>query len=718
MAGSRYIIILFPQNNNFKKDGTHRPFRVEEQGHFMDGNTDILHIKGIGEKTAKLFQKINIRNVGELLSYYPRDYETFSEPTAINDIVPGKLCTVRACLVGNITSKKVRSLTIINFVIKDPGGQIFMTYFNMPYVKNMLKKGLFYIFRGMVQMKNGRLIMEQAKLYKPEEYFKLTGILQPRYALTAGLTNNMITKSVKQALSFYNFPEDHLPEYIRETHQLISYRKAIEVIHFPTDYDNMLEARSRLVFDEFFLFILALRKSREHTEIMENIYPMPETAQTKKLTEALPYSLTGAQKRVWNEIESDLQGKKVMNRLIQGDVGSGKTILAFLSLLMCVSNGFQGAMMAPTEVLAGQHYETIMDITRKYKLPFKPVLLTGSMSAREKREVYEKIKCGTVNVMIGTHALIQEKAEYKNLALVITDEQHRFGVRQRETLAGKGERVHVMVMSATPIPRTLAIILYGDLDISVVDELPTGRLPIKNCVVGTDYRDKAYQFITKEVLAGRQVYVICPMVDEGELDGVENVISYTQKLQSILPQQMQIACLHGKMRPADKNRIMEEYAAHNIDVLVSTTVIEVGINVPNAAVIMVENAERFGLAQLHQLRGRVGRGEHQSYCIFVSGTDNKQTLERLDILNHSNDGFYIANEDLKLRGPGDLFGIRQSGLMNFNIGDIYQDANVLKAAADCADRLLEKDRELSMPEHDPLLKYLEGILNSVDFRTI
>lgn len=684
----------------------------------MVSDTKITDIKGVGEKTAKLFAKLNIGTVGELLHDYPRDYENFKELIAIHDAIPGELCSVRACLVGNITSKKIRNLTILNFVIKDPSGQIFMTYFNTPYVKNILKKGLFYVFRGILQMKNGRLIMEQAKIYKPEEYFKLTGILQPRYALTAGLTNHMVTKVMKQALSLYDFEEDYLPEWILQKEGLISYRQAMEEIHFPPDYDRMLEARKRLVFDEFFLFILTLRKCKEHNEVLENAYPMMEVAQTKRLLEALPYALTGAQKRVWDEIRGDLQGKTVMNRLIQGDVGSGKTILAFLALLMCVSNGYQGAMMAPTEVLATQHYETMLELTEQYALPFAPVLLTGSMTAKEKRQAYEAIQCGTANVIIGTHALIQEKVQYQNLALVVTDEQHRFGVRQREMLAGKGENVHVMVMSATPIPRTLAIILYGDLDISIVDELPANRLPIKNCVVGTEYREKAYRFITKEVAAGRQVYVICPMVEEGELEGVENVMSYTEKLRSVLPQEIQVAYLHGKMRPADKNRIMEEYAGHNIDVLVSTTVIEVGINVPNATVMMIENAERFGLAQLHQLRGRVGRGRHQSYCIFVNGSDKKQAFDRLEILNHSNDGFYIAGEDLKMRGPGDLFGIRQSGLMDFKIGDIYQDADVLKRAGEYADRLLEKDMTLQMPENQALAKHIEMVLNSVDFKTI
>ncbi|MGN0330521.1 MAG: ATP-dependent DNA helicase RecG [Kineothrix sp.] len=684
----------------------------------MDGQSNVKELKGIGEKTAKLFNRLGIRNVGELLHYYPRNYENFSEPIRIADMKAGELCSIRAALAGNISSKKTGSLTVFNLTAGDGSGQVPMTYFNTPYIKNMLKRGVFYIFRGVPQVKNGRLVMEQPKIFKPEEYFRLTGMLQPVYGLTAGLTSHMVAKAVRQALSAYAFEEDRLPEEIRNRQRLIPYRQALESIHFPADYERMLEARKRLVFDEFFFFLLALRRCREKNQRLENKYVMMETAQVRRLLEALPYSLTPAQKRVWGEISEDLQSERAMNRLIQGDVGSGKTILAFLALLMCVSNGCQGAMMAPTEVLARQHYEGLQELAEKYGLPFVPVLLTGSVTAREKRGAYEEIRCGRANVVIGTHALIQEAVEYKKLALVVTDEQHRFGVRQREALAGKGENVHVMVMSATPIPRTLAIILYGDLDLSVVDELPGGRLPVKNCVVGTDYREKAYRFLTRQIEEGRQAYVICPMVEEGELEGVENVVSYTEKLRSVLPAGIQVGCLHGKMRPAEKNRIMEEYAAHNIDVLVSTTVIEVGINVPNATVMMVENAERFGLAQLHQLRGRVGRGRHQSYCIFVSGSGSRQTMERLEILNRSNDGFYISEEDLKLRGPGDLFGIRQSGLLEFGIGDIYQDADMLRTAGHCVDRLLMQDRELEMPEHAGLRHYLDNRWDMVDFRII
>ena len=419
-----------------------------------------------------------------------------------------------------------------------------------------------------------------------------------------------------------------------------------------------------------------------------------------------------------------------MNRLVQGDVGSGKTIIAVLALLMCAANGFQGAMMAPTEVLAAQHYEGICQYVEKYHAALRPLLLVGSMTAKEKRDAYEKIASGEANLVVGTHAVIQEKVHFKNLALVVTDEQHRFGVRQREVLAEKGSNPHVLVMSATPIPRTLAIILYGDLQVSVIDELPANRLPIKNCVVGTSYRPKAYQFIEKEVRAGRQAYVICPMVEEGEMEDLENVSEYAQKLRAALPADMQVATLHGKMKAADKNRVMEEYAAHNIDVLVSTTVIEVGINVPNATVMMVENAERFGLAQLHQLRGRVGRGEHQSYCIFISAQDSKDTMERLDILNRSNDGFYIASEDLKLRGPGDLFGIRQSGAFAFRMGDIYTDAEILKQASQAVDRVRAamggNAGEENVPdgngperEYGELIEYLHRETRlQVDFRSI
>ena len=436
--------------------------------------------------------------------------------------------------------------------------------------------------------------------------------------------------------------------------------------------------------------------------MQKNECPIERTEEASKLLGSLPYELTGAQKKVWKEIQEDLSGPRTMNRLIQGDVGSGKTVIAALALVSAAAQGFQGAMMAPTEVLARQHEASLRELMEQSGLSFSVELLTGSMTAKEKREAYARIENGQADLVVGTHALIQDSVSFHRLGLVVTDEQHRFGVRQRETFADKGLFPHVLVMSATPIPRTLAIILYGDLDISVIDELPASRLPIKNCVVDESYRETAYRFIGKEIAAGRQIYIVCPMVEDNPELELENVVDYTEKLREWFPDPVSVAYLHGKMKAAEKNEIMQQFVSGKIRILVSTTVIEVGVNVPNASVMMVENAERFGLAQLHQLRGRVGRGKHQSYCIFVSGTDNKETRKRLEILNRSNDGFYIASEDLKLRGPGDLFGIRQSGLLEFKIGDVFTDAGILKAASGEAAKLLERDPDLELEEHQML----------------
>lgn len=687
----------------------------------MSDAIPVNRIKGVGEKTAALFGKINVYTVDDLIRHYPRDYETYDAPVSIRETSPGSVQAVYGQITAIPNVKKVRNLSILNAILKDDNGDsIQLTFFNMPFLKKVLKPGGFYLFRGLVQQRGTHKFMEQPRMFTWDEYRQKSGRLLPRYALTKGLTNQTVQKSVAQALEYYPPEKEYLPQMILQKYPMLSHREAIYALHFPESREELLTARNRMVFEEFFSFLLVLRKNKELAAKTENHFPMYETADTVRFLEQLPFPLTKAQKKVWGELREDMGSPYAMNRLIQGDVGSGKTILAVLALLMCAANGYQGAMMAPTEVLAVQHFETISGYVKKYGIAFRPVLLTGSMTAKEKREAYAKIASGEANLIIGTHALIQEKVEYSSLALVVTDEQHRFGVRQRETLAAKGSEPHVLVMSATPIPRTLAIILYGDLKVSVIDELPANRLPIKNCVVGTSYRPKAYEFIAKEVSTGRQAYVICPMVEEGESEDLENVVDYTEKLRATLPPSVQVAYLHGKMRPADKNRIMEEFAAKEIDVLVSTTVIEVGINVPNATVMMVENAERFGLAQLHQLRGRVGRGEFQSYCIFISTSDAKETMERLQILNHSNDGFHIASEDLKLRGPGDIFGIRQSGEFAFVLGDIYTDANILKEASDAVEQLLVSDPELTDDDSLALVNYFKEhtAVNVVDFRTI
>ena len=669
-------------------------------------DSPITSIKGIGEKTATLFHRVGVHTVGELLSYYPRTYDVYEEPVTFANLKTEQTQAVTGFLRKAPSVTKAKRYAVTTVVLEEFGEYLHLTWFNMPFLKNTLLPGSTYIFRGRVRKKKGRLVMEQPEYFTPEAYKEKLNTMQPIYGLTSGLSNKTVAKAVKQALDGRNLNPEYLPEEIRMNQELAEYNFALRTIHFPVKWEDLLLARKRLVFDEFFLFILALRQLKEAAEIRKNEYPCGPVQETEKLLKSLPYELTGAQKKVWGELRRDLSGEGVMSRLIQADVGSGKTVVALLALVCAVYNGYQGALMAPTEVLARQHGQSIREMLKNAGLSVRVVILTGSMTAKEKRLAYEEIENGQAGIAVGTHALIQSQVHFRRLGLVVTDEQHRFGVRQRETLADKGAYPHVLVMSATPIPRTLAIILYGDLDISVLDELPANRLPIKNCVVDESYRATAYRFMEKEIAAGRQVYVICAMVEENPELELENVVDYTEKLKKAMNPSVSIEYLHGKMKSAKKNEIMERFASGEIQVLVSTTVVEVGVNVPNATVMMVENAERFGLAQLHQLRGRVGRGKHQSYCIFVSGNDNPDTKKRLEILSKSNDGFYIAGEDLKLRGPGDLFGIRQSGLLEFKIGDVFTDAKILQAASEEAAGLLRQDPSLIKEEHRELRKRL------------
>ena len=664
-------------------------------------------LKGVGEKTEKLFQKVGIYDTDDLLHYYPRNYDEYETPVDIAELKEGTVQAVSAAVCSGVYVNSVRGRQIISVNIADQSGKFPVVWFNLPYLKKTLRKGSWFVFRGRIVRKQGKLEMEHPEIFTPSAYEEILHNLQPIYGLTAGLSNKTVVKMVTQLLEDLPMQSEYLPEELRERYGLADVNYALKTIHFPKNKEELLVSRKRLVFDEFLLFILSVRRMKEKAEETPNCFPVKETWLTEEVIERLPYSLTNAQLNAWHEIERDLAGRTMMSRLVQGDVGSGKTILAFLAMFLVADNGYQAALMAPTEVLARQHYEGFLKLMEEQGLSFPTVFLTGSDTAKEKRIAYERIASGEASIIIGTHALIQEKVEYANLALVITDEQHRFGVKQREALTTRGNPPNVLVMSATPIPRTLAIILYGDLDISVIDELPAKRLPIKNCVVNTSYRPKAYSFIEKQVREGRQAYVICPMVEESEGMEAENVLDYTQKLKENLPSDIRIEYLHGKMKPKEKNRVMESFAAGEIQVLVSTTVVEVGVNVPNATVMMVENAERFGLAQLHQLRGRVGRGEYQSYCIFIQGNQD-QISKRLEILNKSNDGFYIAGEDLKLRGPGDLFGIRQSGDMEFRIGDIYNDSAILKEASGAAEEILSLDPELDLEQHRFLRERMEN----------
>ncbi len=669
----------------------------------MTDKTSIRELKGIGDKTQKLFEKIGIRTVGDLIRYYPRGYDVYEDPVPVSEVEEGRTQTVSGAVYGRVQVSGSAKMQITTLYVKDLTGTLKVIWFRMPFLRSTFAGGGAVTLRGRVIRRRDGLVMEHPEIFYPcEKYEDRRNSLQPLYGLTAGLTNNAVTKAVRQALDGMDLAAERMPGNLRLKYGLAEYNYAVRGIHFPEDKEVFYHARDRLVFEEFLAFILSIRKLKDKNEKLANEYVIGPRPEVKALTEGLPYRLTSAQQKVVEEIAGDMAGETVMSRLVQGDVGSGKTIVAVLAMMNTALNGYQAAMMAPTEVLARQHFESITSLFETYGIKIKVELLTGSMTAKEKRRAYDRIECGYARIVIGTHALIQGGVNFDCLALVVTDEQHRFGVKQREAFAKKGSVPHVLVMSATPIPRTLAIILYGDLDISVIDELPANRLPIKNCVVDTGYRQTAYAFMKKQVAEGRQCYVICPMVEESETVEAENVIDYASMLGEELGDGIAVSYLHGKMRQAEKDDIMERFGRNEIQVLVSTTVIEVGIDVPNATVMMVENAERFGLAQLHQLRGRVGRGEYQSYCIFMSSSKSKETKERLSILNKSNDGFKIASEDLKMRGPGDLFGIRQSGLMDFRLGDVYQDAKLLQMASEAADELLnsENDWMKNLPDYE------------------
>ena len=646
----------------------------------MNISDSVATIKGVGPKTVALLGKLNIYTIKDLLLFYPRTYLRYDEPVPVRAAKVGERVAIRANIQSYVDIKSVRSIKIVSCMAKDMSGSVKLTWFNSPFLKQVFHIGQTYIFVGVLSVRNHQLVMEHPEYYTETQYRNLIASLQPVYSLTEGLSNKTITKFVKEAMKEIEQLQDDMPKEIIEKMQLMPLKEAVIGTHFPQDMERLLICRNRLVFDEFFRFLVEMHFLRNQTIKVLNHYPVEDWSAVRQYTDELPFELTQGQKDAIADIRSDMAGSTVMNRLIQGDVGSGKTAVAMMAILATVKNGYQAAFMVPTEVLAMQHYESLEKDLGKWGI--RTALLCGSTRLSEKRRIYQMLADGEIDVVVGTHALIQDKVNYQKLALVITDEQHRFGVRQREKLSLKGEEPHVLVMSATPIPRTLAIIMYGDLDISVMKDMPAQRKPIKNCVVGTDYRPTAYKFIYQQIAQGHQVYIICPMVEASENVSAENVMDYQERIREYFPDSIRISYIHGKMTPDEKNTIMNQFANRQIDILISTTVIEVGINNPNATVMLIENAEKFGLAQLHQLRGRVGRGEAQSYCIMMSGTDRKEAMDRLSILNASNDGFYIANEDLKLRGPGDFFGIRQSGDMLFHLGDIYNNADILKQAND------------------------------------
>lgn len=652
----------------------------------MEINDTICYLKGVGEKRAKLFEKLGVTTVGELLTHYPRDYIDFTAPIPL-----AKLELEESAVFKGIVTKKLRPhigrhYSIFRAIISDGTDELTIVFFNSEYAFERLVLNNEYIFYGKVR---GTIIEKECGspvFIDANEPNKLA----PKYSLTAGLTSRMVSICVHNALSECTLV-DLLPEKIRNSYCLLDYRTALECIHFPRNADRLIEGRRRLAFEELLTLQLGLKllKRRGKTETPTRM----ESVDLSDFFEQLPFTPTGAQLRAINECCEDMQGEVPMNRLLQGDVGSGKTLVAAALCCFSAKNGYQSALMAPTEILAKQHYETLRGFLEP--LGFRVVLLTGTS---KKAPVYSELKNGEADVAVGTQALIQSAVQFKNLGLVITDEQHRFGVEQRGTLVSKGMKPHTLVMSATPIPRTLALIIYGDLEISVLDELPKGRIPIRTYGVDTSYRERLYKFIRKYVANGFQAYIVCPLIEENTSEKA-SAVKYFEEIKEKYFSDIPMGLLHGKLKQKEKDAVMESFKNNETKVLVSTTVIEVGVDVPNAVVMVIENAEQFGLSQLHQLRGRVGRGTEQSHCILVTDSKSEYTRARIDTMVRTTDGFEIANEDLRLRGPGDFFGSKQHGLPNLKIADIGSDIDILQETRELADKLLEADASLSLPEN-------------------
>ena len=698
----------------------------------MRGQDAVSVLKGVGEQREKRLHRLGIVTVEDLLTHYPREYKDRSEILKIADLPPDEPATFLAQIKEEGQNSRHGRLVYTRMKVYDETGAVGVLWYNQPYMKSSLKIGEWYLFSGRLQKKYGRTEVVSPECERIGENFA-GGRILPVYPSVEGLSQKMLRNLMEEALKeMSGGMQEELPLWLRKEYHLAERNFAIENIHFPKTEQGFYDARKRLVFEELFLLQTALYQLKSTLEERGEGIRLKKKKALQDGETLLPFALTDAQKRVLAEIVQDMTSGKIMNRLVQGDVGSGKTavallasehamsrlvqgdvgsgktIVAVLALLNTALKGYQAAMMAPTEVLARQHAASFRDLLEPAGITV--VLLTGSLTAKEKRERLAQVADGTAQMVIGTHAVIQKGVEFQKLGLAITDEQHRFGVRQRSTLAEKGENVHTLVMTATPIPRTLALILYGDLDISIIDELPPGRQKIDTSAVDSRYHPRIYAFIEKHVAAGRQAYVICPMIEENEKLEVQSVLEYTAELTEELPH-CRVACVHGKMKAKEKQTIMDSFAAGEIDVLVSTTVVEVGINVPNATIMLIENAERFGLAQLHQLRGRVGRGAEKSYCILVSDTKTRVAKERMKTMTESEDGFVISEKDLKLRGPGEFFGIRQHGLPELKIADLCRDLPILKEAQAAAAELLRKDRNLEQTEHQPLKARIAGYLD-------
>ncbi len=674
---------------------------------------EVRYLKGVGEARAKALARLGIRTLRDLVGYFPRSYEDRTQFSPIMAAPLEEAVCIRAMVASTPTLARVkRGMQLVKLRAVDESGSVDITFFNQTWIRDQLKPGETYIFYGKLTGSLTHRAMANPDWEPEKREGQKTGRILPKYPLCSGVSNKQLIGYIRTALDAANGDvPDVLPENIRGQFGLVQARYAYENIHFPADYGALELARRRLIFEELFILGCAMGRLRSARRAAEGtVIPAPDP---EKFYASLPFSPTGAQRRAVDDALHDMSSGLPMSRLVQGDVGSGKTMVAAACAWAVCSAGGQVAFMAPTEILAEQHLETLRGFTAPFGLRVEK--LTGSMSAKEKRETKAALAAGEINIVVGTHALITGDVEFSSLALVITDEQHRFGVNQRSALAEKSASPHVLVMSATPIPRTLALIIYGDLDVSVINELPPGRQKVDTFAVDGSYRQRLYGFIEKLISEGRQVFVVCPMVEENEEydPALKSAVEHAEALRAVFPDRT-VGCIHGKMKPKEKDAVMADMVAGRLDILVSTTVIEVGVDIPNAALMVVENAERFGLSQLHQLRGRVGRGQFKSWCILVSDAKSPESKQRLQAMCETNDGFKISEEDLRLRGPGDFFGRRQHGLPEMHIADLCGDMNILKTAQDAAKELLERDPQLSLPENARLAAQVERLfLNSL-----
>lgn len=663
----------------------------------MDLNKDVKYIKGVGPNRVKLLNKLGIYTLKDLITYYPRTYEDRSRPKSICECVDGEETLIEGIVCSRLSEVRIPHKTMQKLVIRDETMSATITWFNQSYLKSRFEVGKKYRFYGKISNQYGKISMT-APVFDDIDKTQNTGRIVPIYPLTFSLSQNVLRKIIEAGLSeIEGNLEETLPDYILDEYKLQDINKSIKNVHFPQEFEDFNKARNRLVFEELFAVQLALLELKNNYITEEKGIQFDKNAKMSDIINNLPFKLTKAQLRVLEEIDNNMESEKSMNRLLQGDVGSGKTVVAMCAAYKAVKSGYQAAIMAPTAILATQHLENFKKIFDS--LDIKCELLISGISKKKKEELLQRLADGEIDILIGTHALIEENVIFKKLGLVVTDEQHRFGVKQRTKMAKKGENPDVLVMTATPIPRTLALILYGDLDISIIDELPPNRKKIETFAVRKNMTERVNGFIKKQIEQGRQAYIVCPLVEENEEMDLKSVEELYEIYKNQIFTEYRVEYIHGKMKPKDKDIIMQEFKEGNIDILISTTVIEVGVDVPNANIMVVENAERFGLAQLHQLRGRVGRGEYESYCVLKFEGKSENVRERMKVMCDTNDGFIISEKDLELRGAGDFFGTMQHGLPEFKIANLFEDISVLKLAQAAANKIVSEDPKLEKKEN-------------------